>query len=160
MDVLEWLCVVIAGVALVVISIIVPWGVFMRYALNRASGWPEPMAILLTVLLTFVGGAACYRRSAHMRVLIVRDSLPPVLNRAGGVVAELVVAALALFMLSYGAGLVEATWNQVVPEFPLLRVGITYLPIPAGGALLLCFVLERLVLGPVGSAAADASAGK
>ena len=30
---------------------------------------------------------------------------------------------------------------------PTLRVGITYMPIPVGGALTLIFVLEKLFLG-------------
>jgi TRAP-type C4-dicarboxylate transport system permease small subunit len=141
-------CIAVSAVALVVISIVVPWGVFMRYARNQASSWPEPLAILLTVLLTFLGGAACYRSGTHMRVLLVRDALPPALDRAGGILVELLMGALALFMIVHGAGLVEATWHQLVPEFPLLRVGITYLPIPVGGAFLLAFVAERLVLGP------------
>jgi TRAP-type C4-dicarboxylate transport system permease small subunit len=141
-------CIAVSAVALVIISIVVPWGVFMRYALNRAASWPEPLAILLTVLLTFLGGAACYRTSTHMRVMLVRNALPTALNRAGGVFAELLMAALALFMIVHGAGLVGATWNQLVPDFPLLRVGITYLPIPVGGAFLLGFVVERLLIGP------------
>ena len=152
---LYWLCVGVSGLALVLISIVVPWGVFMRYGMNQSLSWPEPLAILLTVVMTFVGGASCYRTSTHMRVLLVQNALPPSLSRACGVAAQLVVAALALFMLIYGVGLVETTWNQEVPEFPALRVGISYLPIPVGGTLLLCFVLEKLFLGPAGDPFGD-----
>jgi TRAP-type C4-dicarboxylate transport system permease small subunit len=40
---------------------------------------------------------------------------------------------------------VQATWYQSVAEIPLLTVGITYLPIPIGGALTLLFIAERLL---------------
>ena len=71
MDGLYWLCVVVSGSALVLISAVIPWGVFTRYVLNSAASWPEPMAILLTIVLTFIGAAACYRADTHMRVSIL-----------------------------------------------------------------------------------------
>ena len=40
-------CVIVAGASLVLISSVIPWGVFTRYVLNSAASWPEPMAILL-----------------------------------------------------------------------------------------------------------------
>ena len=67
MDALYWLCVVVSGSALVLISALIPWGGFTRYVLNSTASWPEPMAILLT----FVGAAACYRADTHMRVSIL-----------------------------------------------------------------------------------------
>ena len=56
----------IAGVALVVITIIIPYGVFTRYVLNSASSWPEPMAILLMIWLSFLSAVVCYREHLHI----------------------------------------------------------------------------------------------
>ena len=70
MDALYLACVLIAGTALVLISAIIPWGVYTRYVLNSAASWPEPTAVLLTIWLTFFGAAACYRlRHPHERSL-------------------------------------------------------------------------------------------
>ena len=44
MDALYLLCVVVAGSALVLISAVVPWGVFTRYVLNSAASWSAPPA--------------------------------------------------------------------------------------------------------------------
>jgi len=52
-----------------------------------------------------------------------------------------------LFMLGYGAKLVETTWYNTIADFPFLSVGVTYLPIPIGGAILLLFVIERVMFG-------------
>ena len=66
------------------ISAVIPWGVYTRYVLNSAASWPEPMAILLTIVLTFFGAATCYRTGTHMRVsILVRDCLPRPLAEAG-----------------------------------------------------------------------------
>jgi TRAP-type C4-dicarboxylate transport system permease small subunit len=147
MDALYWLCAWVAGTALVAIVIVVPWGVFTRYVLHSAASWPEPMAILLSVVLTFFGAAMGVRSGQHMRVTVVRDLLPRGPQLAIDLLAETLLAAVALFMVVWGARLVAATWHQVIAEFPALSVGITYLPIPLGGAVTLLFIAERLAIG-------------
>jgi TRAP-type C4-dicarboxylate transport system permease small subunit len=147
MDALYLVCVLIAGLALVLISAVIPWAVFTRYVLNSAASWPEPTAVLLMIALTFFGGAACYRRRAHMNVSFFVLMLPPTLRMIAQFIAELLVAAMALFMVVYGAKLVEATWYNTIADFPSLSVGVTYLPIPLGGAALFLFVIERLAFG-------------
>ncbi len=148
MDTLYRLCVVVASVALVLISVVVPWGVFTRYVLNRAASWPEPMAILLTIVLTFIGAASCYRVEAHMRVAVLVRLLPAPWQKLAEFAAEALVGLLGLFMVVWGIGLVQTTWYQSIAEFPELSVGVTYLPIPIGGALTMLFVVERLLIGP------------
>jgi TRAP-type C4-dicarboxylate transport system permease small subunit len=37
------------------------------------------------------------------------------------------------------------TWHQSIAEFPIVSVGVAYLPIPVGGALTALFVVERLL---------------
>jgi TRAP-type C4-dicarboxylate transport system permease small subunit len=156
MDALYLVCVVVAGTALVLISAVIPWAVFTRYVLNSAASWPEPTAVLLTIVLTFIGAAACYRRRLHMNVSFFVQKFSAPLRMLTELLAELLVAAMALFMIVYGEKLVAATWYNTIADFPSLSVGVTYLPIPVGGALLLLFVIERVVFGmPPDPEAAD-----
>jgi len=152
MDLLYLLCVWIAGVALVLISAVIPWAVFTRYVLNRAASWPEPAAVLLTIALTFFGAAACYRTSQHMRISFFVGLLPGGLQKAVTILSELVAGGLAFFMIIWGARLVEATQYNTISDFPFLSVGVTYLPIPISGIVLLLFVIERIAAGPPASA--------
>ena len=147
MDALYRFCVIVAGGALVLISAVIPWGVFTRYALNSAASWPEPMAILLTIVLTFFGAAACYRAGTHMSVSVAVRALPLSLRRVIEQLSEVLVALVGLFMVIWGARLVDTTWHQSIAEFPALSVGATYLPIPIAGAITLLFVAERLLIG-------------
>ena len=147
MDALYLLCVVIAGSALVLISAVIPWAVWTRYVINRAASWPEPTAVLLTIVLTFFGASACYRLGLHMNVTLAVDKLPAKARRVVDVVVELLMGLMALFMVVKGTGLVEATWSNSIADFPSLSVGVTYLPIPIGGAILFLFVIEHLTIG-------------
>src|SRR5437762_8435523 len=147
MDALYLVCLHVAGVALVLISAIIPWAVFTRYVLNSAASWPEPTAVLLTIVLTFFGAAACYRLGLHMNVTLAVNHLPPSLRRIGDYVVELLMAVMAVFMLVWGTRLCEATWANTIADFPFLSTGVTYLPIPIGGAILFLFVVEHLTIG-------------
>jgi TRAP-type C4-dicarboxylate transport system permease small subunit len=147
MDGLYFLCVAVAGTALVLISAVVPWGVFTRYVLNSAASWPEATAVLLTIVLTFIGAAACYRSSSHMSITVLVRLLPGGPQWLVGLLNEAFVALLGAFMVIWGSRLVEATWENTIDAFPFLSVGVTYLPIPIGGAITILFVAERVLLG-------------
>ncbi|MDB5616292.1 TRAP transporter small permease [Tardiphaga sp.] len=156
MDALYWTGAVTSCIALVLISAIIPWAVYTRYILNSAASWPEPLAVLLTVAVTFIGAANCYRQRIHMNMTVGTNLLSPRLRVGAAFISELLMGAMALFMLVWGMKLVLATWGNSVDEFPALSVGITYLPIPAAGAMMLLFVIERLTIGPPPQDGSDA----
>jgi TRAP-type C4-dicarboxylate transport system permease small subunit len=148
MEGLYRLCVAVAGICIVTMTIVIPWGVYSRYVLNRGSQWPEPLAVLLMIIFTFAAAAACYRANAHISVAVVRDLLPPPLRRLAVLAVDLLMALLSLFMVIWGIQLVQTTWYQVIAEFPSLSVGVTYMPIPIGGAITFLFILEQALIGP------------
>lgn len=156
MNALYWTGAVVSCVALVLISFIIPWAVYTRYILNSAASWPEPLAVLLTVAVTFIGAANCYRQRIHMNMTVGTNLLPPRARVVAAFLSELLMAVMALFMLVWGGALVDTTWGNSVDEFPWLSVGITYLPIPVSGAMMLLFVIERLTIGPPPQDGSDA----
>jgi TRAP-type C4-dicarboxylate transport system permease small subunit len=147
MDYLYLACVLVGGTALVLISAVIPYAVFTRYVLNSAASWPEPLAILLTIVLTFIGAAAAYRVDLHMNVAYFANQLPPPWRRLLDLLVQLLMALIAIFMIVWGERLVEVTWHNSIADFPSLSVGVTYLPIPVGGGCLLLFIIERIFLG-------------
>jgi TRAP-type C4-dicarboxylate transport system permease small subunit len=152
MDALYFVCVLIAGTALVAISAVIPWGVYTRYVLNSAASWPEPAAVLLTIWLTFFGAAACYRLGIHMSVTVGVNLLPETGQRICALLVEILMAAIAAFMVFYGIRLCQTTWDNTIADFPFLSVGFVYSAIPAGGALTLLFIVEHLTIGrPAGA---------
>jgi TRAP-type C4-dicarboxylate transport system permease small subunit len=144
MDALNRACVFVAGVCLVVITIIIPYGVFCRYVLNSAASWPEPMAVLLMIVLSFLSAVVCYREYLHIGVGLLPNALNGRSKQLLGWVIELCMLGTNVFMLWYGIKLIQVTWYQSIAEFPLLSVGVAYLPIPIGGAITLLFVIERM----------------
>jgi len=147
---MEWLyiaCIGIAGLVMLVMTIIIPYGVFMRYVVNSPSSWPEPMGILLMVVFSFLGGAAAYRAKAHIAVSTFLNMLGDKNRARTEFVAEIGMAIIAIFMIKWGVLLVKATWYNTIAEFPNLSAGVTYIPIPVAGVVTLLFVIERLWCG-------------
>src|SRR5688500_2502394 len=94
---LYWLCIWLSGLALTFMSLIIPWGVYTRYVLGTGSAWPEPLAILLMIVFTFAGGAACYRANAHIAVELFVNYMPEPFQRVVLRMVDLLMALLALF---------------------------------------------------------------
>ena len=140
-------CIAVSAAALIAITLAIPYGVFMRYVMNSAASWPEPFSVLAMVLFTFLGGAAAYRANVHIAVQMLTDAVAPPVRAVLLRLADLAMIATALFMLVYGTQLVRATLGQTIAEFPMLPVGVTYLPIPLGGLFTLLFIVERLWVG-------------
>ena len=146
----DWLylaCIWIAGLSIFVMSLIIPWGIFTRYVLGTGSQWPEPIATLLMVVFTFLGAAAGYRANAHIAVAMVTGKLPTSVQAILARAMDVLMLFIAIFMTWYGAKLCMETWNQSIGQLPWMPVGVTYLPVPIGGAITALFVLERLVYG-------------
>jgi TRAP-type C4-dicarboxylate transport system permease small subunit len=155
MDAIHRACLVVCGICLAIIAIIIPWGVFTRYALNSAASWPEPLAVLLMIVLAFLSAVVCYREYLHIGVGIIPGMLTGTPKIAIGWAIELCMAATNLFMLWWGMSLVQTTWHQIIGEFPAASVGMSYLPVPIAGFLTVLFVIERLWTGALFPAETD-----
>ena len=147
---MEWLyvaCVVVSGVALVAITLIIPLGVFMRYAMNDPLSWPEPASVIMMVMFSFLGGAAVYRANVHIAVEALLNAVSPAARRGMLWAVDLCMGATALFMFGYGIQLCIVTRYSTMAEFPGLSQAVVYLPIPVAGLFTLLFLIERVWVG-------------
>jgi TRAP-type C4-dicarboxylate transport system permease small subunit len=147
---MEWLytaCIVISGVALVAITLIIPLGVFMRYAMNNPLAWPEPAAVIMMVMFSFLGGAAVFRANVHIAVEALLNAVTPGVRRWMLWGVDACVAITALFMVYYGIQLCIATRYSTMAEFPAVSQALVYLPIPVAGLLTFLFLVERIWVG-------------
>ena len=112
MDKVHQACLFVAGSCLVIITLIIPYGVFCRYVLNSAASWPEPLAVLLMIVLSFLSAVVCYREYLHIGVGV----LPAFLNEPAksylGWFLEICMLATNLFMLWWG---IKLGPDDVVP---------------------------------------------
>ncbi|MEO3991559.1 TRAP transporter small permease [Pseudocitrobacter cyperus] len=147
MDRLYMLSMWVAGVSLLVMTIVIPVGIFSRYVLNRGESWPEPVAIICMVTFTFIGAAVGYRAGSHIAVNMLTDRLPAPLQKVAARLVDLLMLLVTAVMFWYSFWLCVELWEQPVAEFPVMTSGESYLPLPVGSAVLILFVIERLLFG-------------
>jgi TRAP-type C4-dicarboxylate transport system permease small subunit len=137
--------VAIAGVALVVLVGMMGWLVFGRYVLNDTPTWIERVATLAILSIAMPVAAVGVRERFHLSVLGVREALPERSQRW-------VALGCDVLMGCFGAGMAWWSWElvEMVGPFkiPLLGIsqGWTYAPMVLGGALMVLFAIEQVLL--------------
>lgn len=147
LDRLYLLCMWIAGIGIVAMSLVIPWGVFARYVLGSGSQWPEPVAIMLMTVFTFFGAAVTYRAAGHIAVETLTQAVPAGWRRVLEIASDLLMLALSGFMAIWGLKLVVETMGQSLSDLPWLPVGVSYLPLPLGSLVTIVFILEKMAFG-------------
>ena len=125
---MEWLyiaCIALAATAMVVITIIIPYGVFMRYVVNSAASWPEPAGILMMIVFSFIGGAAAYRANAHITVGTLLNMVSNTNRQRLEFAGDVGMGIIGVFMVKWGVQLVQVVWQNSIAEFPEISAGAT-----------------------------------
>ena len=136
--------ILLAGVALVAMTLIVAWGVFGRFVLNDTPAWAEASALLLLGWVILGAAAVGVREGFHMGFGSLRDALPARAARALVIVSDAVVTAFGAALLWYGADLAWGVWDATLPTLGLPGA-VEYAPLALGGLMIALFGLERLV---------------
>lgn len=135
----------LAGAGLVLMTIFVAWQVFCRYILNDSPSWTEPGSVMLMSWFIFLGAAVGVRENYHMGFDVLLYVLPKGGKRWLRMTSDLVAFAFGLGMIWYGGQLVALTWGSTLPSLGISG-GWDYVPLVAGGFLVVIFTLERIVL--------------
>src|SRR5438128_7826840 len=114
MDAIHNACLFVAGAFLVIIVLIIPYGVFTRYVLNSAASWPEPLATLLMIVLSFLSAVVCYREYLHIGVGVLPAFLVEHAKTYLLLLLAICMLATNIFMLWCGIKFVQATWYHAV----------------------------------------------
>src|SRR5688500_3013796 len=135
----------IAGAGLVAMSLIVLWQVFVRFVLNWGQAWTELTSIMIMSWFIFLGAAVGVRENYHLGFDVLLYVLPKGSKKVLRTLSDIVVTAFALGMIVYGVDLMKLQWAERMPGLGISGA-FRYLPLVAGGVLIVLFSLERMVL--------------
>ena len=131
----RWVVIVIlAAMALMVFA-----NVALRFLTDESIIWVEEVSRYLMIWLTFLGAGLVLRYGGHIGIDTLQDSLPK-----HAAIVRVVIFALLLgffgFMVWIGTRYAMLTWGQTTPVMQI-PVGIVYLAMPVGFALLILHLL-------------------
>ena len=143
-DVIARICQLIAGAALVGMTVIFAWLVFGRYVLNDTPTWVEQVSLLLVMVIAFFGAAVGVHQHTHLSVVIFRNMVPAVVRSAFVVVSDALMMIFGAMMFWYGWELTAFKWNTLIPLIQWSE-GLRSLPMTLCGALIFLFSAGHLL---------------
>lgn len=148
-DLLSRICLILAGTALVAMTLLFAWLVYGRYVLNDTPTWVEQVSHLLVMVIAFLGAAVGVRQDTHLSVVLFRSLVPSFIRTIFVFVTDVLMASFGGMMFWYGLELTQFKWKTLIPLIQVTE-GLRSLPLTICGALIFLFStghLIRLLLG-------------
>ena len=148
-DLISRVCTILAGLAIVVMTVIFAWLVFGRYVLNDTPTWVEQVSLLLIMVISFLGAAVGVNQNTHLSVVIFRSIVPDWMRTVFVIVTDVLMLIFGGMMFWYGIELTQFKWTALIPLIQVSE-GLRSLPLTICGALVFLFSaghLIRLFLG-------------
>ena len=133
----------VSGTGLVLMTALIACQVFWRYVLNDSISWTEPASVMIMGWFIFLGAAVGIREGYHLSFDIVQHLVSDRVKRGMQTVSDLVVIAFGGGMVVYGTQLAVNAAPNVLPSLGISGA-FDFLPIVAGGVLIVLFSLERI----------------
>lgn len=138
------ICLILAGTALVVMTVIFAWLVFGRYWLNDTPTWVEQVSLLLIMVISFLGAAVGVRQDTHLSVVYFRTIVPSWVRTFFVFITDVLMAGFGAAMFIYGLQLTQFKWKTLIPLIQVSE-GFRSLPLTICGALVFLFSVGHLI---------------
>jgi TRAP-type C4-dicarboxylate transport system permease small subunit len=133
----------VAGIGLVLMTVLIAAQVFWRYILNDSIQWTEPASVMIMGWFIFLGAAVGIREGYHLSFDVMLYVLPEKAKLFLYSISDLVVGCFGLGMIWYGWILAVKTAGNKIPTLGISGA-FDFAPIVGGGVLIALFSLERV----------------
>ena len=144
-NLLSRICLVLAGTALVAMTLMFAWLVFGRYVLNDTPTWVEQVSHLLVMVIAFLGAAVGVHQDTHLSVVLFRGAVAPRMRTVFVFITDVLMAGFGFLMFWYGLELTIFKWKTLIPLIQWSE-GLRSLPLTICGALIFLFASGHLIL--------------
>lgn len=111
----------IAGVCVVVMTILVFFQVVMRYVFHAPTSWSDEIAVYAMLWSVYISTSWAVRERAHIRVMNLIQIFPPPFSTALTILSDLIWFLFAIF-LTYQSLLLHISMWQLPFESPVLGI--------------------------------------
>ncbi|MEX3955958.1 TRAP-type C4-dicarboxylate transport system permease small subunit [Trinickia symbiotica] len=135
---------IVASVCLIALTVLVFYGVVMRYVFDNAPDFVEPIALLLVVTIAMFGAALKVRDGGHIGLDSFVQRLSPKARTVAIAFQHLCLIGFAIAIIVGCGSMASTTMEDRIPILGLPE-GLRYMiALPAGIAMIL-FSLEHLL---------------
>lgn len=143
-NVLTKLLHVLAGVSFIAMVALTCWQVFTRYVLQNPSSWSEELVSYLFAWASLLGASLVTGERGHMNIPILVEKLSLPMQKALGILGELVAFAFSLIILVYGGvQITQLAMGQMTSSLGV-AVGVFYVVMPLCGVLNMIYTVLNI----------------
>ena len=136
----------LAGLSLIVMTVLTTYQVITRYVFNAPSTWSEELVGYLFAWSTMFGAAAITGERGHMNIPVIVDLFPTGVRKVFHVFGEIVALLFSAIILVYGGFTVSSlAMGQQTSSLWGLAVGTFYWVMPICGILMVIYSAMNIV---------------
>lgn len=136
----------IAGLFLLLMTIVVGVQVVSRYALGSPASWTEEVSRTLMVWIGFLVAPWAYRHGAHVAITMFQDALPARLRALLEIVLTALIIWIAAVFLGESVGFVLRGLKSQALSLPV-PTGVLYTVIPVSLGAIILVAIEMIARG-------------
>ncbi len=134
----------VSGTGLVVMTAAIAWQVFGRFVLNDTPAWTEPLSLVLMLYFILLTAAVGVREHFHLGMDFFQNIASESTQQIMAGISNFFVGVFGASMIWWGGQLAAQTWSVKIPVLGLPE-GLSYLPVPLSGTLILLFSIEQII---------------
>ena len=136
----------LAGLSLIVMTVLTTYQVITRYIFNAPSTWSEELVGYMFGWATMFGAAICTGERAHMNIPIIVDMMKPGAKKALLIFGEVIALLFSAIILVYGGFTVSSlAMGQQTSSLGGLAVGTFYWVMPVCGVVMVLYSAMNII---------------
>ncbi len=116
---------IVASLALVILTFVTAVGVFKRYVLKDPILWQEEVSAFCQVWMIYLGASVGFRAGSHVAIEMLVDSLPEKAQKIIGYIIDMIVLFVLVFLCVKCQAYIEQVFGRSARPTPILRIPYT-----------------------------------
>lgn len=132
-------------VIMVAMGLVLGANIAMRFLFENPIAWSNVVSRYAYIYIVLLGTAISYIEGGHAKIDFVYTAAPQKLKVFFDLCHYLVMMFLCIILIVYGLKHVITMWPVHSPVVPSLSIGIVYLSIPICAAIMILFLIQKIL---------------
>lgn len=144
-EMLDKVMLVLAGSAIITMTLLSTWQVIARYILNNPSTMSEEIIRYMLIWFTLLAAAYVFGKNKHIAILFVRESMPQKIQVFLTYLSQVTVLLTVAVVFIYGGiKITMLTIPQIAPATGI-SMGFVYAALPVSGVITLFYTIYNIM---------------
>lgn len=144
-EMLDKVMLVLAGSAIIIMTLLSTWQVIARYILNNPSTMSEEIIRYMLIWFTLLAAAYVFGKNKHIAILFIRESMPQKIQVFLTYLSQITVLLTVVVVFIYGGiKITMLTIPQIAPATGI-SMGFVYAALPVSGVITLFYTIYNIM---------------